>query len=125
MHKHPNHDLVDLMSVPVRKPNLGGSTIKQSTQFLHGSSVGGLFASSVVLLFGRRGVAVAITVLALLLGESVSNHLGCEEEVVVVNDNEITGLVDLCYLGRKELVGLEVGCPRGVRSGDSSGSIEP
>lgn len=59
------------------------------------------------------------------LPQSLANHLGCEQEMVIMTNDEITRLIDLGNTLSKHLVGLVIGEPRRVRRGDGSSGIEP
>lgn len=49
-----------------------------------------------------------MAVLDVAAAQCVSDHLGGEEEMVVVDNDQISWLVDFCYFACEELVGLDV-----------------
>jgi hypothetical protein len=49
-----------------------------------------------------------VTVHSVAAAQCVSNHFGGEEKVVVVYNDQISWLVDLCYFAGEKLVGLDV-----------------
>ena len=52
-----------------------------------------------------------MTVLGVAAAQCVSNHLGGEEKMVVVDNDQISWLVDFCYFACEKLVGLDVISP--------------
>lgn len=70
---------------------------------------------------GRVPVATKAEGLVKLLAD----ELGCEEKVVVVDNDKVSGAVHLCDLVGEELVGLLVRDPRGVGRRNGGGRVEP
>jgi hypothetical protein len=58
-------------------------------------------------------------------GLSFANHLGDQEEMVVVHPDEVTGTVDLCDASGEDLVDVLVGFPRLVGGGVFGGDVLP
>lgn len=59
------------------------------------------------------------------LVQALPDHLGDEQEVVIVHDDQVTGLVQLSDpLGEQE-VGLLVSLPRWIRGGKRDGRVLP
>lgn len=145
MHKHSDHDLVDLVVLEAELiTNVGSGIAQETTEFLE----------SAFLLFGRTGLrrrhfslpvhalaflgmssrrrlqsAPAVSILSamlMLVGvERFSDHLRREQQVVIVDDDEVSRLVDLGDFVGKELVHLHITDPRWVGSGKSRRRVEP
>ena len=145
MHEHPDHDLVDLVVLETElMTDVVSGFAQESTELLQptlllllGPSLRwGDFTLKVHALACLRlcrggrlerspAGASLLAVLVLMLTERFSDHFGGKEEMVVVNDDQISGLVNLGHLVGEKLVHLHVAGPRWVRSRKSGGSVEP
>lgn len=145
VHKHANHDLGVFFLVLTETAKVGTEGGTCLTEFLakrlggeadSGSRGVHLVASRTVspvhLLVlaadsgaGRDGCKARVGANVGRLSESVTDHLGRKEKVVVVHDDQVSWAVDLCDLAGEKAVGGVVVNPRRVRRRDGCGGIEP
>ncbi len=111
MHKHADGDLSTLPALPAQ-------ITKVSIIALDGLYQGGIPRSEGAARDGMRNARAR-------LADQLADHLGHEQQVVVVHDDEVAGLVDLGAPLGKEQVGRLVGSPHWVWRGQRDGRVEP
>ena len=133
MDEHADHDFGSMHRVEMLAESRTDVTETLGIQF--GSRFLGICRSRVIAVpvqslkvvegWGRVHEVLLPVIGQLRLTQSLSNHLGGEKEVVVVDDDQVAGFVDLCNLFRKHGVGFVVGEPEGVGRGDGRRRVEP